>query len=293
MMKRILLSTLILFPLSLFSDDPACNPPPYPIGLSGMYLNVQKAEFRTPGLETQHLHYKQGNAAFAYTHACNPYWGLIFGAGYVGTEVKWEENPYFKEEHFSYVDLNFGAYTNAMPDWCWTLTGSMFADTAVLDLRDYALYQGVLYGKYDFLPCLNLDFGFILEVGLNKAKIWPIFGFEFEPTARLSINIVYPLDVSIKYAICSWLDVAGAARFLRDRHRFSETASLPKGVYEYTAEGVEFDLIASPLERMAVTLFAGSTFPGDLKITNSNNHPVQHAKFRGSFYSGISGTFAF
>lgn len=291
-MKKIAFFACLL-PLSLLADDPACDPPPYPIGLSGMYLDVQKAEFRKSDLHQQYLHYKQGNAAIAYTHACNPYWGLIFGAGYVGTEVKWNRNPYFKETHFSYVDLNLGAYTNAMPCWTWALTGSMFVDTAVLDLRDYALYQGILYGKYDFLPCLDLNAGFILEVGLNKAKIWPILGFEFAPTARLEINVVYPLDVSIDYSVYSWLDLAIAARFLRDRHRFLETEPVPKGVYEYTTEGVEFEAIISPLERLAITVFAGHSFPGDLKITNHNNHAIKHAKFQGSFYSGISAIFAF
>jgi hypothetical protein len=287
------LTLLSFLTLPLFGQDPACEPPPYPFGLSGMYLQVGDAAFRDPDVPKEHLSYTQSNAAFAYTHACNPYWGLIFGSGWVGTELLWKENPFFQEDHFNYVNLSLGAYSSSMPCWTWIMTGSMLIDTAVLDLGNYALYQGVLYGKYELYPCILFDIGCILEVGLNKGKIWPIFGLEWDPCERFSLNLVYPLDVSIEYDLFPWATVGGSIRFLRDRHRVLETEPLPLGIYEYETEGAEFDLTLNPLDCLLLTGFVGRTFPGSLKVTDQRNHCPAYAKFKGAFYAGASAALTF
>lgn len=285
---------VLLFCLTpLFAGDPACEPPPLPIGMSGTYLRVFPARLRDPEFEGEHLSYFQTNAAYAYTHACNPYCGWIFGAGYVGTELDWKENPFFDEKFFSYVNFNLGGYTKATPDWTWVLTGTMFMDTAVLDLRNYALYQVVLHGKYFFSPCVAFDVGFLIEAGLKRGKAWPILGIEYDPTDRFSLHLVYPFDISVSYDIFPMLTIAGSLRFLRDRHRTLEINPLPMGIYEYETTGYECDLTFSPFENLAITAFAGSTFNGRIKITNQNNHHPSFIKFTGSFYSGAAALLAF
>lgn len=267
--------------------------PFYPFGINGTCLGVADATFRTPDIKGEQLRYRQGNAGFAYTQPCNTVWGLIFGAGYVGTEVKWQQNPYFDQTHFSYVNLAFGGFTKAMPGWTWTLTETAFIDTAVLDLSDYALYQTVLWGKYDFLECLSFDAGFILEVGLNKGKMWPLIGFEYHPHDDWRVSAVFPLDVSIEYDAFSFVTLAGSLRFLRDRHRVGDDEPLPMGIYEYHVTGAEFDLILTPWEFILIKGFIGRTFQGDLKITDRNNHHATHCKFNAAPYAGVSALLTF
>jgi hypothetical protein len=257
-----------------------------PFSISGTYLALAPAEFRSPDVKGDHLTYHQGNVAFAYTQPFNPYWGLIFGAGYVETEVKWKENPDFDQTHFGYVNVAFGAFTKAMPDWRWNATVTAFIDTSVLDLSEYALYQGVLWGRYEFLECLSFDAGFILEVGLNKGKMWPLLGFEYAPYDHWRIMAVYPIDISFEYDVFKCLTIEASIRFLRDRHRVKDTEPLPMGIYEYHTTGVEFDVTYMPWDCLFVKGFVGSAFKGDLKITDRYNHNPHHFKFGSAPYVG-------
>ncbi|NGX60718.1 MAG: Ribonuclease HIII [Chlamydiae bacterium] len=270
------------------------TPPPfYPFSISGNYLGMAKADFRTSGLEESDLVYNQADAAFAFTYSCSPVWGWIFGTGWVGTEVNMKDNPEFEETEFHYVNLSCGAFTKAFPDWTWTLTLAAFFDTAEFSLIDYTLYQGVLWGKYDFCKWLEFDFGLITEVGLSKEKIWPILGFVYQISDCLRLNAVYPINIALEYAVSPSIQVAASIRFLRNRHRVLPTEPNPRGIFEYHTTGAELDLIYSPIEILSIKGYAGSTSDGDLKITNQNDHDATHFKFDGSFYAGITAVVVF
>jgi hypothetical protein len=278
------------YPLFDLENDP---PSFYPFALSGQYVDVHKTTFRTPGLEGRKLKYRQWNAAFAYTHPFSQYCGLIFGAGWVGTEVDMQDNPEFSETFFNYVNFSFGGFTKAFDDWTWTLTLATFLDVEEFSFADYTLYQGVLWGKYDFCEWLELDVGLILELGLHKEKIWPIIGFSYLPWRNWRINAVYPINVSIEYEWSPCWTLAGSVRFLRNRHRVQKEEMNSQGIFEYRTSGAELDLIFSPFRWVSVKGFAGHAFDGDLKITDRNNHNATHYKFKGSFYAGASAVLSF
>jgi len=294
---------LLLIPSVLFAYEEDWNyplfementPPPfYPFSMSGQYVSVAEADFRTPGFGDSHLRYQQWDVAFAYTHPCNEICGFIFGAGWVGTEVDMKNNPEFHETIFNYVNLSIGGFTKSFPDWTWTLTVSAFMDTEEFSLADYTLYQGVLWGKYDFCKYVELDFGFILEVGLNKEKVWPILGFVYSPCNNWRINAIYPINVAIEYEWSKCLTAAGSIRFLRNRHRVQSEEPNSQGIFEYHTSGAEFDLLYTPWKWMMVKGFAGHAFDGDLKVTDRNNHNATHYKFKGSFYAGASAVLSF
>lgn len=278
------------YPLFELENSP---PPFYPFSLSGQYLSVNKTSFRTPGFENSNLVYRQTDAAFAFTHPFCQYCGLIFGSGWVGTEVDMKDNPEFNETHFNYVNFSVGGFTKAFPDWTWTLTVAAFLDTEQFSFSDYALYQGVLWGKYDFCKWVELDFGLILEWGLKKEKVWPILGFIYTPNENWRLYAVYPINIALEYEWSSCWKVAGSVRFLRNRHRVKKDEPNSQGIFEYRTTGAEFDLIFSPFEWFSVKGFAGSTFNGDFEVTDRNDHNSRHYKFKGSPYYGISGVLSF
>lgn len=292
---------LIFIPLTLFAqetDDAVFklqnDPPPFfPFSLSGSYLTVSEADFRSSALKDKDLLFRQWEAAGAYIHSFTPVCGLLFGAGWVGCEVKMKDNPDFNETIFNYVNFLAGAYTEAFPDWMWKLTLAAYLDTEEFSFADFALYQGVLWGKYDLCRTIELDFGLIVESGLRKTKVWPIIGLIYVPCDSLAINIVFPIDVSINYFITSYLSASGSLRFLRSRHRVKETEPNPQGIFEYRTTGAEFDLTYTPFCRFALSGFVGSTTNGDLKITNHNDDRATHYKFKGSFYTGASALLSF
>jgi hypothetical protein len=299
MLKKILF--LFLSPLSLFAqewDDSIFKlentpPPHYPFSVSGSYVDVSKTHFRTPGLEHDTLKYRQAEAVMAFTYPFSPYCGLIFGAGWVGTEVDMTHNPDFDETLFNYFNLSLGGFTKAFPTWTWTFTLSTFLDAAHFSFIDYALYDGVLWGRYDFCKWIELDFGVIVEVGLHKEKVWPIIGFVYFPCDNWRLSVVYPTDISLTYEFCSYWTAGGSIRFLRNRHRVGPHEPNPQSIFEYRTAGAEFELTCVPWTRFNITGFAGSTFNGDFEITNRNNHNATHFKFKGSFYTGASAVLSF
>lgn len=302
-MKKTLL-ILLLIPLSIFAQDwqdwddnifeMENNPPPlFPFSVSGSYLNVHKARFRTPGFSDSNLKYAQWDTALAYTHPFSKECGLIFGAGWVGTNVDMKNNPEFNETIFNYVNLSFGGFTQILPSWNWTLTLGAFFDTVEFSLLDYTLYQGVLWTRYDLCKWIELDCGAIVEVGLDKEKVWPILGFVYIPCEKWRINAVYPINVSIEYDWKKHLTAAASLRFLRNRHRLKDDEPNSQGIFEYRTTGAEADLTYTPFERVLIKGFAGSTLDGDLKVSNRNDKHSTHYKFHGSFYAGASAVISF
>lgn len=293
-MKKYFLYSCLLG-ASLYAQEEGQSPPPprfFPFSISGDYVNVSPTTFRTPDLEGK-LSYRQADAAFSYNHPCNEYWGLLFGAGYVFSDINWKENPAFHQQDFTYVSLMFGAYTKSVEGWLWNVSVTPFFDTQAFDFGDYTLYQGVLQGKYVFCEWIVFNVGCILEVGLNKDKMWPILGFEYTPSEDWKINAVYPINVSVEYRVTDQIKAAGAIRFLRNRHRVGEDEPIPKGIFEYRDAGAEFDLTYKPFPTVGITGFAGSTFDGELKVTNRNDNHGTHYKFKGSFYAGASAIWVF
>ncbi len=298
-----LLRALIFFllPLTLFAqpiewgeEEQLPSPPPfYPFSIGGSYVNCANAKFTTPEVEGEKLKYEQYDANFTFTRPFSEICGMIFAAGWVGTEVNWKENPDFNETHFDYINLTLGGFTKAFNKWTWTLTASAFFDTAEFSLVDYTLYQALLWGKYRMRDNFELDFGFLLEAGLNKDKIWPILGFIYSPCERLRLHAVYPIDMILEYDVHEKIMIAGAIRILRNRHRVKSDEPLPRAVFQYQSWGGEFDLQYQPLKRIFIRGYIGSTLGGDLKISNSDDKHATHFKFNPSMYGGVSGVLSF
>ena len=269
-------------------------PPPFsPFALSGSYLRVSPAHFRTTGLTDQKLIFQQREISFSYKNPCSPVWGFLFGAGWESTEVDMQENPEFNEKNFNYINGLVGGYTTAFPNWLWKFTFSGFIDIDERSLVDNTLYQGVLWGKYDISPCIELDFGFIAEGGLRRTKVWPIIGFIYVISKRFTLSSIFPIDMSINYSITKCLIASASLRFLRNRHRLKETEPNPQGIFEYQTTGAEFQLTYAPKLCFSITGFAGSTTNGDLKISDRKNKHATHFKFKGSSYAGLSAILAF
>ena len=265
----------------------------FPFSVTGGYMPTAPANFSTREARGEKLTYNQGWAAFAYNHPFSPYWGLIFGSGWIGIDLDWQENPFFHENNFNYITFSVGGFNKALDDWIWTATISSYLDTEELDIAEFALYQGVLWGKYSICKPLEFDVGFIIEAGLNKTKIWPIIGFIYNFRKNLHLTAIYPIDVSLSYDFFDCLSAGGSLRFIRNRFRVSDLNPLPHAIFEYQTIGAEFDLNYSPFDFISIEAFVGSTLGGDLKIANRNDHDTKHFKFDGSLYGGVSGNINF
>lgn len=266
----------------------------YPFSFSGEAFWLGKADFRTPGFEGEHIRYSQMDIAYSYIQPFSEEVGVIFGAGYVSSNIIWDENPAFLEHEFNYVSFSLAAFSKKFPSWTWSIIGNMYMDTEQLDLAHYALYQVMLWGKYHWCDWTTLHFGFLLELGLNQEQIWPILGFEVAPYPDIwSLHVIYPLDITFDYYLTRCLSVGASVRFIRSRHRVKNSDPVPRGIFEYLTTGIEGDLTYKPARWFSMTGFVGRAFAGDLKVADSKNHHATHYKFDGSYYAGASAVLSF
>ncbi len=290
-MKKLLLLLLGL-PLALFSEEefiPVAELPPLPLppsSLSAYYIHVTETTFRTPSVRGQKLRYDEGQGAFNYVHPFASSCGLILGGAYDRATIDWKENPEFDQTKFDYVTMLIGTYSTHFPRWLWVATLSVDIDTIKLDWGNYALYNGVLYGKYCICQWMTFTAGFIAQIGLNKEKFWPLVGFDFLFAPAWRLGLVYPTDLSLTYSPFEKLSFASAVRFIRTRHRLSDNEPIPQGIVEYHVAGLEGQVIFTPFQWLIFKGFVGTTFNGDLKLTNRDNNDSEHFKFKGSPYAG-------
>jgi len=301
-MKRILLYTCLvcsaLFGYDEFEaqfDIPA-EPPPYsPLSLSGSYLQVARARFQDPlSIAGEKLTYKQFDTAVAYTHPLDSCYGLIFGAGWVGTVVDWPQNPSFTETDFNYVNLSTGIYTDWLDPLTLIASIGIFLDTAHLNLIDYTLYQPLLQGKLQLFRSLEIDGGVIFEVGLDRNEVWPIVGFNYIPEdTNWRVHAVYPINVDVEFDVNDCLTAAAAMRFLRNRHRVGDDNALPQAVFQYKSWGAEVNLNYHPFNNFNLVGAVGMTIAGRLRIANRINEEANVYRFENTLYGAANVVLSF
>lgn len=258
------------------------------------YQWVAPARFYTPSVEGEHLQYNELDLSFSYSQSLTPYSGFTIEAGYIGSHLNWRENPFFSQDDFHYVNASVGLLTSAFPCWEWLAEAAVRIDTAELDLAHFALYQGLLWGQYTLCEWARFHVGFLFEGGLNRGKIWPILGFNFFPDHPVwELNLVYPFDLSFVYQLTDAWYCGGSLRLIRNRHRLSESLSLPLGIFEYEAHGIEFDLYYTPFDAFELVGFVGGTYKAYLRMANSENHDAQYFKMESALYAGGSLNFAY
>lgn len=291
MIKKIVSFSLLFSSLIVEAEEEP--PPPPPFYIEGEYFKIANASFKERNHRNEHLSYSSGQVRFLYNQPMNCYWGLLFGSGYDTVTLDWKENPFFDDKQFNYVNFGLGAYSSAFWDFMWSATVTAYIDTKSLDFSDYALYETILLGTHEVRDDLTFQVGFILLSGLNKEKIWPVFGFEWDNGGKVRIGAVFPLDLAIEYRILENLSIAAAGRFIYTRHRVKESEPIPRSIFQYTNSGIEGEVIYFPFENLVFRGFLGSTFQGDLKIANAKNHDATHFKQKSALYGGSSLTWLF
>lgn len=295
--------TLLLLPSLLFSYDefeaqfdiPAEPPPYFPLSLSGSYLKVSRARFQEPTyVAGEKLVYEQFDAAVGYTYPINNCYGLIFGAGWVGTVVDWQQNPAFDETDFNYVNLSTGLYTSWLDPITLIASFGIFLDTAHFSLMNYTLYQPLLQAKWNLTDSFEVDAGIIFEIGLDRNEYWPIVGFNYTPkVSNWRVHAVYPINIDIEFDLNSCLTAATGMRFIRNRHRVGDDNPLPQSIFQYKTWGAEFNLNYHPYSAINIIGALGTTIDGRLRIANRLNEDPTVYSFESSLYGAINAIISF
>ena len=190
--------------------------------------------------------------------------GLRLTASFAPTYLKWQENPWFDQDHFNLVSLSLIGFSKRYDRWFLRsqLTVNMDADEWSFD---YTSYDFLLWTRYAYTEKVGIHLGFWAETGLQMDRVYPVIGFDWIISPKWKLNLVYPVNVSLDYSLSKCWTLALAGRFFNSRFRVHHNECTPKSLVRYTNIGSEF-AIKYENEEMSANIHAGVTFGGEIRV---------------------------
>lgn len=210
--------------------------------------------------------------------------GARVSLSYNANYLHWRENPLFSQDHFNTASLNLGAFTGRFENWFWKAQLSFNMDASQWT-SEYLSYDTLLWGRYSYSTCTNLHIGVLALTGLDMVWIYPIIGFDWKISERWKLNAVYPLNMSLEYALNQRWSLAVGARNFDVRHRVKPHESYSKALVRYRNSGAEF-MVKYDKDSLTANLHAGIAFLGRYRVANKNNHHAHTYRLASSGYAG-------
>lgn len=209
--------------------------------------------------------------------------GISLTLGYDRTFLNWKKNRYFHQHKFNTATFSVQGFTKRACDWLWIASAGINIDTDHFDINQYATYDFLLWGRYDYSTCpdVGVHVGFLAQTGMKIDRVYPILGFDWKINEKFKLNAVFPVNISAVYHYdCNW-SFELAARTIDSRHRVGNHNRYKKGIFEYRAVGAELGANYEYDNWLEVNLHAGVLLGGMLKITNQRHKHAHHLNIEG------------
>jgi hypothetical protein len=214
----------------------------------------------------------------AYSEAAN------VAIGYTGTYLHWSENPWFDQDRFHTVTFTLGGASKRLRDWFWRGQIDINYDTSGGSVSSqYFYYDLLLWGRYEYCKQIGFHVGLIAQTGMNLDRVYPILGADWQMSKNWKLNLVFPVNVSLEYALNDQWGLALAGRNFDIRHRAKKDEG--KSLIRYQNIGAEF-AIRYNANLLTANIHAGTTLGGRCRISNYRNHDPHHYRLRPSGYFG-------
>ena len=281
MLKRFL-STTTLLSLACIGAIHADN---FSFRVSG--FGTGEADFDTPAAVVgQNIKHSYLEAAGDYTMSLSDSNSLVLQAGYTAATFDWAQNPITTEKDFANIDYGVTFVSTYVDQWLWRIGLAAHTDTEEMDLEDYTIFDGMLWGTYELSDETNVHVGFLANYGLDKDEVFPILGFQYAPEGDWAYNLVFPVNMSVERTIDDQWSVAGAFRYMKNRHRVAEDATVSKAIFENKALGGELALNYDQSESATGSLFVGYHFGGHFRTYDENGKNSTTYVFKAAPYFG-------
>lgn len=265
---------------------------PFSVNVSLDYISPAKV--KKGFFKDDEITFTEGTAdasmVFYYEPACSE--AANVGLGYTTSWIHWEQNPWFSQEYFHTVSLALGGFSGRLEDWVWRGQLQINYDTGSHFSAEYFNYDFLLWGRYSVKENMGLHIGIFAETGMRTDRILPVLGIDWRMNPKWSINLVFPLNVSIKYLITPRWSLSLAGRVFDSRHRVRDDQSFPKAVIRYTNTGGEM-MLKYEIGTFVFNVHGGSTFGGQYRIASPHNHQPHHYKIKPSLYGGVEADLKF
>lgn len=229
-----------------------------------------------------------------YYDACNKE-GLLATASYTYTRIIWQ-NPYFDQSYFNTVSLAVAGFTERAENWVWKGQVRLNADVDYFDASQNLYWDVVLGGRYAYYENFGLNMGFIALTGMKIDRIYPILGIDWKINDTWTLNLIYPLNISLVYTFDQQWSFELTSRSFDERHRVGKgkVQKWNRGLIEYRAAGAEFGVNFKSCDGYwLANLHVGEIIGGRLKVATRSYNNKKRYNFKNAPYVGgeIAGRF--
>lgn len=259
----------------------------HPFFFESKFDAIQKTEIKEGFFEKDRVQFAQGEAqAGMFFYGCPVYQeGAYVAVKYTTAYIGWANNPWFEQNHFNTVSFSLGGVTHRLEKWLWKAQIDINMDAREWDINDYANYDGLLWGRYDYCDNIGIHIGLIVQTGMQMDRVYPILGADWLISKHWKLNLVFPLNVSLEYILNKHWSFLLAGRNFDSRFRVSHDKGHGKPLVRYGNIGGEF-VIRYENGTMSANIHGGSTFGGILRVANHANHHPHRFKLKPSPYVG-------
>lgn len=260
-----------------------------PFRIEADFDSVAKTHFTKKHYEHQKLGYSNysGTLGMAFCYLPQAREAYAAAASYTYANICWKQNPFFRQQNFDVVTLALRLYSNRFCDWIWKGELGVNMDVNHFEGGQYMNYDLTMWGRYDYRKNVGLNLGIIIQTGMKIDKVYPIIGFDWTISKKWTLNLVFPVNISLQYQYtCDW-KIAGAMRFFDVRYRVGKNEPLSKGLVVYRNTGLELAALYEP-ENLSLegNVHIGSTLGGLLRISDHENRHPRHFYLDPSLYVG-------
>lgn len=201
------------------------------------------------------------------------------------TYLRWEGNPWFEQTHFNIFSVSLVGFTKRVDRWF--LRGQL---TANFDAEKwsslYTSYDLLLWARYAYSDAIGIHFGCLAQTGLRMDRVYPVLGFDWRISRKWKLSIVYPVNVSLIYALSQKWSLGVAGRAFNSRFRVHQQQHSLKPLVRYTNVGAEF-ILKFENEYASANIHAGTTIQGKYRVADSKNHHARNYQTNGAAYGGF------
>lgn len=262
---------------------------PGPFRFEGDFDSVSKTHFKKKGFEKEKLGYSNysGTASMAFCYFPKAREAYAAAVSYTFAKIKWDQNPFFKQQDFNVITAALRMYSNRFCDWIWKGELGVNMDISNFNWSQYVNYDFTMWGRYGYRENVGLNIGVIVQTGMKIDKVYPIIGFDWEISKKWTLNAIFPVNISLQYQYTSDWKIAAAMRFFDVRYRVDKDEHLSRGLVCYRNSGIEMAAIFdSQTTNLEANVHVGSTLGGLLRISNSQNRDPIHFYVDPSLYVG-------
>lgn len=211
--------------------------------------------------------------------------GVRVSLGYTPTYLKWQDNPWFDQDHFNIISLSLAGFSKRIDRWFWRTQLTANFDAEKWSCQ-YTSYDLLLWGRYAYCENIGIHFGFWAQTGLRQDRISPIVGFDWQISRKWRLDLVFPVNMSLLYSISPNWQLGVAGRFFNSRFRVHHNQYSPKPLVRYTNTGIEFIIKYDDNDTTSANIHAGTTLGGHFRVANHSNHHAKNYLFNPSAYVG-------